>query len=284
MNNISSKYLNKIIKQALLEDLGTPLKDITTDIIFNNKNIFCIAEIITKENGVMAGFFLLEKIFRFLDKNTKIQVLKKEGEKFKSGECLIIISGKLQTILKGERTALNFLQRLCGIATITNKIVSVFKDTNIEILDTRKTTPGLRVLEKYAVKIGGGNNHRFGLFDGILIKDNHLTASNNDLINVCKILKEKFAHKKVEVETQNLKQVQLAANSVADIIMLDNMNIIQIKKAIEIIKGEKEIEVSGIKSNQITQLKKLKINYISLGMLTHSVKSIDLSLEIKQLK
>ncbi len=126
----------------------------------------------------------LRKPFQLNALLTMLRNLKKEGEKFKSEECLIIISGKLQTILKGERTALNFLQRLCGIATITNKIVSIFKDTNIKILDTRKTTPGLRVLEKYAVKMGKGNNHRFGLFDGILIKDNHLTASNNNLINV----------------------------------------------------------------------------------------------------
>ena len=162
MDKINTNYLNKIIKQSLAEDLGTSKKDITTDTLFSNKNIFCTAEIIAKENGVMAGFFLLEKIFKFLDKNTKIQVLKKEGETFKSGECLIKISGKLSTILKGERTALNFLQRLSGIATITHKIVSIFKGTNIKILATRKTTPGLRILEKYAVKMGRGNNHRLG--------------------------------------------------------------------------------------------------------------------------
>jgi len=284
MEKINTSYLNKIIKQALAEDLGPSQQDITTDTLFSHKNIFCSAEIIAKENGVMAGFLVFKKVFKFLDKNIKIQTLKKEGEIFKRGECLIKISGKLSTILKGERTALNFLQRMSGIATITHKIVSKFKGTNIKILDTRKTTPGLRILEKYAVKIGGGNNHRFGLFDGILIKDNHLIATNNDLINACQQLKNKYPQKQIEVEVQNLKQVQLATNSVAEIIMLDNMNITQIKKALALIKGKKEIEVSGIKLKQLNQLKKLKIQYISLGRLTHSIKSIDLSLEIKLVK
>lgn len=284
MNSINISYLNKIIQQALLEDLGTHKKDITTDTLFSNKNIFCKAEIIAKENGIMAGSFLTELIFKSLDKNIHLQILKKEGEKFKNKNCLIKISGKLQAVLKGERSALNFLQRLCGIATITHKIVSIFKDTNIKILDTRKTTPLLRLLEKYAVKTGGGTNHRIGLFDEILIKDNHLSASKNNLIDVCKKLKAKYPHKKVEVETQNLQQVKQALSSNADIIMLDNMNISQIKQALKIINGKKEVEVSGVKFSQLSQLKKLKINYISLGILTHSVKSIDLSLKIKQIK
>lgn len=264
------------VKIALKEDVGSG--DITTCAVIK-KDATASAFIIAKEDGVLAGIEVAKKVFQFLNPGILFKILKKDGQKIRKKDRVAYIKGKAHIILKGERTALNFLQHLSGIATKTFKLTRFLKGTKTRLLDTRKTIPGLRFLEKYAVKIGGGRNHRLGLFDGILIKDNHLKFCS--IFEAVQKVKKKNPNLKIEVETKNLIQIKEALEAEADIIMLDNMSLAQIKKALKLIKNKAKVEVSGkITSARLKTLSKLGVDFISMGELTHSPRASDISLKI----
>ncbi len=272
--------LNEIVKQALKEDIGSG--DITTKLIVPS-NIKGKAIIKSKESGILAGGEIVQEIFTTLDPNIKITQLIKDGEKFTRDIILFELEGKLSGILKGERTALNFLQRLSGIATLTNKFVERIRGTEAKILDTRKTTPGLRELEKYAVKCGDGKNHRMGLWDMLLIKDNHIQIAGGieKAIAKCKMQNAKY---KLEVEVKNFEELEIVLKYPIDRIMLDNMSVNEIKEAVKLVKSEKlkvKTEVSGgVNLENVREIAETGVDYISVGALTHSVNSIDMSLEV----
>lgn len=272
------KEIINLIKTAITEDAAkNDLTTIACDLA--NKN--CTAEIITKQEGVLAGIEICAEVFNQINPEINFKLLKKDGEKFKKGEIIAEIEGSAASILSGERCALNFLSFLSGIATKTNNVVKTLNNKNMKILDTRKTLAGLRAISKYAVAIGGGVNHRLNLADGILIKDNHLKFMS--ITEAVKRAQLKFGKKyKIEVETETLAQVKEAALAGADIIMLDNMTTDMIKMAIRIIDKKSKIEVSGgITEEKLKNLRKLDIDYISMGSLTNNIKPIDFSLEIK---
>ncbi|GAG72639.1 unnamed protein product [marine sediment metagenome] len=271
--------IDKIIEQALLEDIGTG--DITTESIvpygLKAKGI-----IKASEEGVVAGLDIACLVFKKLDPETCFQSKTKNGNKILPGEILAEISSSARTILKGERVALNFLQRMSGIATITSKFCQEVKDFPVRIVDTRKTTPGLRILEKYAVRMGGGHNHRFGLYDAVLIKDNHISTGGGGIKSAVNSVRKQISHTvKIEVEVENLSQLQEALEMKVDIIMLDNMNLNTMKKAVKIAKGKTLIEASGgVTLERVKEIAQTGVDLISVGALTHSVKSLDISMEI----
>jgi len=245
--------IDKIIEQALLEDIGTG--DITSESIIPS-NLKAKGIIKSSEEGVVAGLVT-------------------------RGKVLAEIIGPARTILKGERVALNFLQRISGIATVTSKFCQEVKDFPVRILDTRKTTPGLRILEKYAVRMGGGYNHRFGLYDAVLIKDNHIAVAGGIKPAVNSVRKQISHMTKIEVEVENLSQLQEALEMKVDIIMLDNMNLDTMREAVKIVKGKALIEASGgITLDNVREIAQTGVDLISIGCLTHSVKSLDISMEI----
>ncbi|WXR62267.1 carboxylating nicotinate-nucleotide diphosphorylase [Peptostreptococcaceae bacterium AGR-M142] len=268
--------VKKIIEDALYEDIFTG--DITTDNLIDEKTVK-IAKITAKEEGILCGIDIAIMTFKNLNFNLEFEKLKEDGDKILKGEDVLIIKGSAKDILKAERVALNFLQRMSGIATKTRKYVDVLNNDNIKLVDTRKTTPNLRILEKYAVKIGGAKNHRFGLYDLVMIKDNHIKASGG-IKNAVEIIKNNLSHAhKIEVETTCIEEVKEAIEANVDIIMLDNMDNEMIKEATKIIDKKAIIEVSGgIDLERLKSLKVLDIDIISLGTLTHSIKSLDLSL------
>ena len=275
------KQINKLILKALKEDIGSG--DITT-IATISRNQRGTASIIAKENGIISGVKVAKSVFKLLDKKNKISELKKDGDVVKKNEIILKISGKIASILSAERTALNFLQRMSGIATLSGKFSNEVKNTKAKIIDTRKTAPGLRLLDKMAVESGGGQNHRLGLYDMFLIKDNHIASSGSisRAVNECKkFMKKKKIKYKIEVETENLNQVKEAVASGADIIMLDNFEIPDMKKAVELINGKAKIEVSGgVILEKVKEIAETGVDFISVGSLTHSVKALDISLEI----
>ncbi len=277
--NWNDKKIDRIITAALNEDIGTG--DITTNLIIPG-NQKAKAYFLVKEDGIIAGLPAAKKVFQKLDKNISWKYLAKEGGFVKAGTRIAEVSGKLRALLTGERTALNLLQRISGIATITSVFVETIKGTSAKILDTRKTVPGMRVLDKYAVKIGGGTNHRFGLYDMVLIKDNHIKAAGSISNAVSKIksgLKNKI---KIEVETSNLEEVGEAINSKIDIIMLDNMTIENMKEAVKIINGKIKTEASGnVNLQTVRAIAETGVDFISVGALTHSVKALDISMKIE---
>jgi nicotinate-nucleotide pyrophosphorylase (carboxylating) len=267
--------VSEIIKQALNEDIGKG--DITTNLIVP-KNQKSRAYITAKQNGILAGNIFIKMLFQMLDPNTKIKFLVKEGNYFNKGAKIAEINGKTRILLTGERTALNILCRLSGIATLTRKFVDQIGHTNAKILDTRKTTPNLRILEKYAVKIGGGYNHRFGLYEMILIKDNHIKAVGG-IINA--IIQAQKALKVIEVETKNLAEVKQVLSLKVPIIMLDNMSLNQIRQAVKLVKGKAKLEVSGnVNLKTVRKIAGTGVDYISVGAITHSAPIIDLSMKI----
>lgn len=272
------KDISNLILDALEEDIGTG--DITTELTVDN-SLRGRAFIKCKEDGILCGSEVVKMVFLLLDNSLELELLKKDGEEITVGEKVVVIKGKIKSILMGERVALNFLSHLSGIATMTNKFVRVLP-TSTKLLDTRKTLPGLRTLEKYAVKIGGGKNHRFGLYDGILIKDNHIIASGGIRQAVERVKKNAPHYMKIEVEAFSLEDVEEALDAGADIILLDNMNIETIKEAINVINRRAKIEVSGgINSNNIHLLAELPIDFISVGAITHSAKALDFSLSLE---
>jgi len=270
--------IDKIVEQALLEDIGTG--DITTEFIIPS-NLKAKGIIKISEEGVVAGLDIVCLIFKKVDSEIVFQEKIKDGTKVARGKVLAEISGSARTILKGERVALNFLQRMSGIATITSKFCQEVKDLPVRIVDTRKTTPGLRILEKYAVLMGGGYNHRFGLYDAVLIKDNHIAVAGGIKSAVNSVRKQISHTIKIEVEVENLSQLQEALEMKVDIIMLDNMDLDTMKEAVKMAKGKAIIEASGgITLEKVRKIAQTGVDLISIGVLTHSVKSLDISMEI----
>lgn len=264
------------IKNALVEDGA--YNDITVNSIIppNSKSI---VDIISKEDGSIAGTEIFKRVF-FILGNAEASFNIKDGDKVKNKDIIGSIKGNTSTILSGERTALNILQKLSGIATTTNKLCNLIKGTGVKIVDTRKTTPGMRMLEKYAVTMGGGFNHRFGLSDGILIKDNHIAAAGSITKAIELTRKNAPFVRKIEVETESISEVKEALKAGADIIMLDNMNVEDIKKSVQIINKGAIIEVSGNITFETIKAKAIKgVDYISSGMITHSSQNLDLSMK-----
>lgn len=275
---INSKIIQRTIDSALQEDVGSG--DITSQLIIP-KDLFINADIIVREDGVLAGLKVAEKVFKTVDKNIKFTPLAKDGLKVKKGQTVAHVSGKAINILSAERIALNFMQRMSGIATMTYSICKKIRDTKTKILDTRKTAPGLRLFDKWAVSLGGGQNHRFGLYDMVLIKSNHIRSSKNIADIVEKVKSNNLKKLLIEIEVSNLKQLKEALSAGVDIIMLDNMNLKEIKRAVKIVKGKVKLEVSGgIDEDNVTEMAKTGVDYISIGALTHSVKALDISLKI----
>lgn len=268
--------VDDIIKRALNEDLY--YGDITTEsIVVNNKN--ASIDLIAKEDGVVAGLEVFRRVFLTLgDAETEFYV--KDGDNIHKGEKIGKVYGNIKTLLIGERVALNFLQRMCGIATLTKMFTEKLKGTNVKLLDTRKTTPNMRMFEKYSVKIGGGTNHRFGLNDGILIKDNHIDAAGGIQQAIEMVRSNAPFVRKIEIEVETLEQLKEALEMNPDIIMLDNMDIETLKAAVKIIDGKAEIEASGnVDLDTIEVIAQIGVDYISTGAITHSFKVLDLSLK-----
>jgi nicotinate-nucleotide pyrophosphorylase (carboxylating) len=273
--------ISSIIIRALEEDIG-PL-DITTSALIP-EDLEAKGLIIAKEDLVLAGIRVAYECFRTLDPEIIFKGRFRDGDSVKTGKVIAEIKGKARTILMGERVALNFLQRLSGIATLTSKYVEKIKGTKARIVDTRKTTPGLRVLEKYAVRIGGGFNHRFGLYDAILIKDNHIALSGSVRKALEKVKKETPHTTRIEIEAKNIKEVKDALKMGVDIIMLDNMDLETMKKAVKLINKRALIEASGnINLENVREVAKAGVDLISIGALTHSAKAVDISLELEPL-
>ncbi len=275
------EYIDKLIELAFAEDIGegdhTTLGAIPPTALGH-------AELLIKEEGVLAGVEIAREIFRKFDPSLRIRTLLADGAPVKPGDIAFVVSGKVQSLLQTERIVLNIMQRMSGIATTTSRYVKILEGTKAKILDTRKTTPGMRMLEKAAVKIGGGENHRIGLFDMILIKDNHVDFAGgieNAVAKVKTYLKEKGKQLKIEIEVRNLEELDQALNTHGvDRIMLDNFTPGQTRQAVAIVNGRVELESSGgITFDTIREYAETGVDYISVGALTHSVKSLDMSLK-----
>jgi len=269
--------IDELIKKALSEDIN--YLDLTTEAIID-KNMKSSAELISKQCGIIAGTFVFKRVFDILG-NVECSINLDEGSFVKKGDVICTLYGSTKNILIGERTALNFIQRMSGIATTTWQFVKELEGTRTKLLDTRKTTPTLRILEKYSTNIGGALNHRFNLSDGILIKDNHIKAAGS-IKKAVEMVKFKYGNlKKIEVEVETIDMVKECLECGVDIIMLDNMNIEDIKKAVSIINGKALIEVSGnVTLENIREIAETNVDFISTGYITHSYKSLDLSLKI----
>ena len=285
MNQITMQLVaDKYIKMALEEDINS--EDVTTNAVMpeakqGKVNLIC------KEDGIIAGLCIFERVFKILDEKTDVSFMKKEngeafkdGDQVKKGDLLAVVSGDIRVLLSGERTALNYLQRLSGIATYTHQVSSLLEGSKTKLLDTRKTTPCMRIFEKYAVKIGGGHNHRYNLSDGVLLKDNHIDAAGGVKEAVAAAKEYAPFVRKIEVETENLEMVKEAVEAGADIIMLDNMTYEEMAEAIKVIDGRAETECSGnITKENIATITRLGVDYVSSGALTHSAPILDISLK-----
>ena len=278
MNNISMKVnADQLIMSALQEDITS--EDITTNSVMPHYQLGEV-ELICKEDGVIAGLDVFKRVFTLLDENTEVTFTCKDGDRVRKGEKLGIIRGDIRVLLSGERTALNFLQRMSGIATYTRKIADLLEGTKTKLLDTRKTTPNMRVFEKYAVKVGGGYNHRYNLSDGILLKDNHIGAAGG-VKEAVQMAKEYAPFvRKIEIEVENLDMLREALEAGADIIMLDNMSVEDMREAVKLCAGKAETECSGnVTKENVAKLVDIGVDYISSGALTHSSPILDLSLK-----
>lgn len=271
------KDIDSIIETALREDM--PQGDITSESIIPMDSISRVI-ILAKEEGILAGIYVVERVFKIIDTSVLFERYFKDSQRIKKGDKIAALKGPSISILKGERTALNFIQRLSGIATATQKYVKAVQGTRTKVLDTRKTTPGLRILEKYAVKMGGGKNHRLNLSEMVLIKDNHLKIVGSISEAVKSARRRVKRGIKIEVETSNLDEVKEAFQGGADMIMLDNMSLRKMKEAVQWVKGRVILEVSGnINLHRAKQIAALGVDFISVGSLTHSNKSLDISME-----
>ncbi len=273
-----SMNVTPLIEAALREDIGAG--DITTDGLVP-EDARGQGYVVVKEPLVLAGIELAERVFQYLDPQIKFTALCQDGDDVAPGTRVFEVDGSLRTLLTGERTALNFLQRLSGIATLTRSWVKILEGTATRLVDTRKTTPGLRILEKYAVRIGGGHNHRAGLFDGVLIKDNHIVSCGG-ITRAVQLARQKAHHLiRIEVETATLEEVDEAVAAGADVIMLDNMDLPQIREAVVRISGRALVEVSGsVDSRHLREIAEAGADIISAGFLTHSARAVDLSMRI----
>lgn len=266
-----------LILSALREDITS--EDVSTNSVMpvprkGEVNLIC------KQDGVICGLQIFERVFTLLDENTEVELKAADGDRVKKGQLLAVVRGDIKVLLCGERTALNYLQRMSGIATYTSEVVKLLEGTGIKLLDTRKTTPNNRLFEKYAVKVGGGNNHRYNLTDGVLLKDNHIGAAGG-VKEAIKFAKEYAPFvRKIEVEVETLDMVKDAVEAGADIIMLDNMDHDTMAEAMRIIDGKAEVEVSGnMTKENLAKLSGLSVNYVSSGALTHSAPIMDISLK-----
>lgn len=278
MNNITMLMnADELIMSALREDITS--EDVTTNAVMPVYKKGQV-DLICKEDGILAGLEVFKRVFTLLDSETEFEMTVSDGDSVKKGDKLGTITGDIRVLLSGERTALNYLQRMSGIATYTNSIVKLLEGTKTKLLDTRKTTPNMRIFEKYAVKSGGACNHRYNLSDGILLKDNHIGAAGS-ITNAVRMAKEYAPFvRKIEVETETLDQVKEAVEAGADIIMLDNMTHEMMKEAIALIDGRAETECSGnVTKENAASLADLGVDYISSGALTHSAPIMDLSLK-----
>ena len=278
MNKITMKLVaDDLILAALKEDITS--EDITTNSVMREYQLGEV-ELICKEDGVIAGLEVFKRTFELLDINTEVNFTVKDGDKVTKGQKLGLVRGDIRVLLSGERTALNYLQRMSGIATYTRAIADLLAGTKTKLLDTRKTTPGMRIFEKYAVKVGGGNNHRYNLSDGILLKDNHIGAAGG--VKEAVAMAKEYAPfvRKIEIEVENLDMLKEALEAGADIIMLDNMSVADMEKAVELCAGKAETECSGnVTKENVAKLTKIGVDYISSGALTHSSPILDLSLK-----
>ena len=272
-------YVDNLIKEAISEDIN--YIDVSADYLIpedqRNDSYF-----VAKADGVLCGLDIAMRVFTLLDDTFTYTVHKNDGDEVKAGDLIVEFNGKTACLLKGERTALNIIQHMSGIATATNKAVKLCEGTNAQVTDTRKTLPGLRALQKYAVVCGGGKNHRYNLSDGAMLKDNHIDAGGG-IANAVKILRSKLGHMvKIEVETRNFDEVKEAVSAGADIIMLDNMTNAQMEECVKFIDGRAKIEASGnITLENIAEVAKTGVDIISLGALTHSVKAFDISMKMR---
>lgn len=278
MNKITMKLVvDPLILMALKEDITS--EDVTTNAIMPNA---CAGEVdlICKQDGIIAGLEIFARVFTLLDEDVQFAFKVKDGDKVTKGQLLAKITGDIRTLLSGERVALNYLQRMSGIATYTNQIVKLLDGSKIKLLDTRKTTPNMKVFEKYAVTIGGGHNHRYNLSDGVLIKDNHIGAAGS-VTKAIEMARDYAPFvRKIEIETENLAMVKEAVDAGADIIMLDNMSHEMMKEAVKLIDGRAQTECSGnVTRENIEKLKDIGVDFISSGALTHSSPILDLSLK-----
>ena len=272
--------IDDIIKNALLEDIN--YVDVTTDYLVDDNSV-STAKYVSKDDGVLCGIDVALRVFDLLDDNMTHKVYIHDGEKVKKGDIIAEITGSTRALLKGERTALNLVQHMSGIATATNKCVELVKGTKASIADTRKTLPGLRVLQKYAVTVGGGRNHRYNLSDCAMLKDTHLDAYGS-MTNAVNVLREKMGHTvKIEVEVSDFEQLKEALDLGVEVIMLDNMSNEDMAKAVEITGGRAKLEASGnVTAETISDIAKTGVDIISLGAITHSVKAFDISMKINK--
>ena len=272
-------YVDNLIKEAISEDIN--YIDVSADYLIpedqRNDSYF-----VAKADGVLCGLDIAMRVFTLLDDTFTYTVHKNDGDEVKAGDLIVEFNGKTACLLKGERTALNIIQHMSGIATATNKAVKLCEGTNAQVTDTRKTLPGLRALQKYAVVCGGGKNHRYNLSDGAMLKDNHIDAGGG-ITNAVRILRSKLGHMvKIEVETRNFDEVKEAVSAGADIIMLDNMPNAQMEECVKYIDGRAKTEASGnITLENIAEVAKTGVDIISLGALTHSVKAFDISMKMR---
>ena len=278
MNNITMKLnVDDQILSALKEDITS--EDITTNSVMPEYQAGEV-ELICKEDGIIAGLDVFKRVFELLDADTNVEFFCKDGDKVEKGQKLAIVRGDIRVLLSGERTALNYLQRMSGIATYTRKIADLLEGSKTKLLDTRKTTPNMRVFEKYAVKVGGGKNHRYNLSDGVMLKDNHIGAAGGVKEAIAAAKAYAPFVRKIEVETESLDMVKEAVEAGADIIMLDNMTPAEMAEAIRIIDGRAETECSGnMTKENIKTITELGVDYVSSGALTHSAPILDISLK-----
>lgn len=269
--------VDPFILSALKEDITS--EDVSTNSVMPHPQAGEV-DLICKEDGIICGLQVFERTFTLLDESTKVEFFVKDGDEVKKGDLMAKVYGDIRTLLCGERTALNYLQRMSGIATYTHSVAALLKGTKTKLLDTRKTTPNNRIFEKYSVRIGGGNNHRYNLSDGVMLKDNHIGAAGG-VKKAIEMAKEYAPFvRKIEVEVENLDMVREAVEAGADIIMLDNMKHEDMEEAMKIIDGKAEVEVSGnVTKENIARLTDLGVDYISSGALTHSAPILDISLK-----
>ena len=278
MNEIT-RLLNvdPLLLQALREDI--PGEDVSTNSVMPHACPGTV-DLIAKQNGIVAGLEVFARVFTLLDPATKVEFFCKDGDAVQNGQKLAVVNGDIRVLLSGERVALNYLQRMSGVATHTRQIADLLEGTGIRLLDTRKTTPNNRVFEKYAVRIGGGCNHRYNLSDGVMLKDNHIEAAGGVAKAIAMAKEYAPFVRKIEVEVENLEMTREAVEAGADIIMLDNMDHETMAEAIEIIGGKAEIEISGnVDEAKVEMIRDLKVDYVSSGALTHSSPILDLSLK-----
>ena len=278
MNQITMKLnADKLIMMALQEDITS--EDVSTNAVMPKAQKGKV-DLICKQDGIIAGLDVYARVFTLLDDSTEVEFFCKDGDEVKAGQLMGIVTGDIRVLLSGERVALNYLQRMSGIATYTHEVAELLKGSKTTLLDTRKTTPNCRIFEKYAVRVGGGSNHRYNLSDGVLLKDNHIGAAGS-ITNAVRMAKEYAPFvRKIEVEVETLDQVKEAGEAGADIIMLDNMTTDQMRAAIDLIDGRAETECSGnVTKENIESLISLGVDYISSGALTHSSPIMDISMK-----